>query len=128
MARRAQEVGQLYNTSGMEIVSKARRDLRLLRDSPQGQRFRDRYQRRQACRSKRSKLALAYKPVYLGLGTLVFLFGRVMFPLPGPGWAICLLGLGLVAGEYEPVARLLDDLKMLIRGMHRKLKGFGDRG
>lgn len=111
----------------MEIVSKARRDLGLLRDSTPGERFRDRYQRRQARRGKQYKLASIYKLIYLGLGILIFLFGIVMFPLPGPGWAICLLGLGLVAGEYELAARFLDGLEILIRRMGRKPKRSDDR-
>lgn len=104
----------------MEIIPRARRNLGLLRDSPPGQRFQERYRRRQVHRYERSSLAAVYKSLYLGLVILVFLFGVVMFPLPGAGWAICILGLGLVAGEYELAARLLDGLEMFIRRRGRK--------
>ncbi|HEY2167303.1 MAG TPA: TIGR02611 family protein [Jatrophihabitantaceae bacterium] len=40
-------------------------------------------------------------------GTLVIVAGVVLLPLPGPGWLVIFLGLGLLATEYEWAARLL---------------------
>lgn len=107
----------------MKLISQARKDLRLLLDSAPGQRFRDRYQRRQARHHEQGgRAGPNYKVMYLCLGLVVFLFGIVMFPLPGPGWAICLLGLGLIAGEYILAARLLDGLEILIRKVASRLR------
>lgn len=40
-------------------------------------------------------------------GALVIAIGIVLLPLPGPGWLVIFLGLGLLATEYEWAARLL---------------------
>lgn len=107
----------------MKIISQARKDLGLLLDSAPGERFRDRYQRRQTRHRKQGERSgPIYRVMYLCLGLVVFVFGIVMFPLPGPGWATCLLGLGLVAGEYAIAARLLDGLEVLSRKMVSRLR------
>jgi uncharacterized protein (TIGR02611 family) len=45
------------------------------------------------------------------LGTLVVAVGIALIPLPGPGWAIVILGLAVWALEFSWAKRLLDFTK-----------------
>jgi uncharacterized protein (TIGR02611 family) len=45
------------------------------------------------------------------LGTLVVALGIVLIPLPGPGWAIVILGLAIWAIEFTWARNLLDFTK-----------------
>jgi uncharacterized protein (TIGR02611 family) len=63
--------------------------------------LRDRYLRRN--RTTR----LVYKSVIGVIGSLVIVAGVVLLPLPGPGWLIIFVGLGILASEFEWAARLL---------------------
>ena len=40
-------------------------------------------------------------------GALIIVVGVVLLPLPGPGWLVIFLGVGLLSTEYEWAARLL---------------------
>ncbi|CAA9280312.1 MAG: FIG00998039: hypothetical protein [uncultured Corynebacteriales bacterium] len=42
------------------------------------------------------------------LGSLIMILGLVLVPLPGPGWLIVFLGLGILATEFAWAERLLD--------------------
>ena len=42
-------------------------------------------------------------------------------PGPGPGWVITFLGLGLIAGEFRPVARFMDRAEVKLRALARWL-------
>jgi len=42
------------------------------------------------------------------LGTIIVVIGIVLIPLPGPGWAIVFLGVGVWATEFAWAKRLLD--------------------
>ena len=44
-------------------------------------------------------------------GFLVVLLGLIMIPLPGPGWLIVFLGLGILDREYIWAERLLNTAK-----------------
>lgn len=45
--------------------------------------------------------------------------GIVAVPAPGPGWLIFFLGLGLIAGEFLPVARFMDWAEVRLRRLAR---------
>ncbi len=62
---------------------------------------------RRAVRARPKALA-AYRVLVLLLGLLLVVGGLLLVPLPGPGWLIVLLGLAVLASEFEPAARLLD--------------------
>ena len=47
-------------------------------------------------------------------GFLVVLLGLIMIPLPGPGWLIVFLGLGILAREYVWAERLLNTAKQKV--------------
>ncbi len=42
--------------------------------------------------------------------------------LPGPGTLTVFLGLGMIAGEFRPVARLLDWAEVRVRKLGRRVK------
>lgn len=63
--------------------------------------FRDRLKKNPA-------LALAYRILVGVVGTVVVLVGLALVPLPGPGWLIVFLGLGVLATEFAWAERLLD--------------------
>jgi uncharacterized protein (TIGR02611 family) len=42
------------------------------------------------------------------LGVAIVLLGLVLVPLPGPGWLIVFVGLGILASEFAWAERLLD--------------------
>lgn len=82
-----------------------------------GRRFQDRYAHRKSLRRKRErklirsnwlrKFDLA-RFMYLGGGLLLILLSAVGGWLPVLGWGTFFLGLGLIAGEFRPAARLMD--------------------
>ena len=45
------------------------------------------------------------------LGTAIVVAGIALLPLPGPGWLIIFIGLGILASEFEWARRLLDYAK-----------------
>ncbi|SDJ16725.1 TIGR02611 family protein [Frankineae bacterium MT45] len=51
--------------------------------------------------------ALAWRIGVGLLGLLIILVGIVLLPLPGPGWLIIFLGLGVWASEFAWASRLL---------------------
>lgn len=57
---------------------------------------------------KNPALALAYRILVGVVGTVVMVVGLALVPLPGPGWLIVFLGLGILATEFEWAERLLD--------------------
>lgn len=70
--------------------------------------FRERIKRNPA-------LGLAYRIVVGVVGTAIMLLGLVLVPLPGPGWLIVFLGLGILATEFAWAERLLDFGKAKLR-------------
>jgi uncharacterized protein (TIGR02611 family) len=53
-------------------------------------------------------LALAYRLAVGIVGGLIVVLGVALVPLPGPGWLIVFLGLGILATEFAWAQRLLD--------------------
>ena len=81
-------------------------DHHLLRDAGD----KDDWAWRRAIRQRPAALA-AYRFVVLAVGGVLVLGGLALVPLPGPGWLIVLLGLAVLASEFEPAQRLLDFVK-----------------
>ena len=73
---------------------------------------------------KNPALALAYRIVVGVIGGLIVVLGLVLVPLPGPGWVIVFLGLGILATEFAWAERLLDfgrrTLKSWVRWLGRQ--------
>lgn len=55
----------------------------------------------------RRGLGLIYRAAVALVGAAIVLTGVVLLPLPGPGWVIIFLGLGVLATEFEWARRLL---------------------
>ena len=53
-------------------------------------------------------LALSYRIAVGIVGGLIVVLGLALVPLPGPGWLIVFLGLGILATEFSWAERLLD--------------------
>ena len=102
------------------MVEKIRESWQSFKESEPGHRFEDRYRRRQQSKSGRFDLRLIVS--VLG-GVLILLGGIVAVPGPGPGWLIIFLGLGLVAGEFRPLARFMDRAEVRLRRLARRATG-----
>jgi uncharacterized protein (TIGR02611 family) len=57
------------------------------------------------------------------VGFAVVAIGIVLLPLPGPGWVIIFVGLGVLASEYEWAARLLRWVRDTLRRWTQWLAG-----
>ena len=61
--------------------------------------------RRRERHLKRSK---AYRIAFMILAIVVVLAGLALVPLPGPGWAIVFIGLGMLALEFKWAENLME--------------------
>jgi hypothetical protein len=64
---------------------------------------------------------------YLIGGSVLAIASLLLAPLPGPGMLTVLLGLGMVAGEFRPGARLLDRGEVRARRLARWVGASGGR-
>jgi len=87
------------------MFEKMRSNWKSFKESRPGHRFQERYKRRQ------QESGGPFDPsrvLYIAVG-LVLVVGSAIFGiLPGPGTLTFFIGLGMIAGEFKPVARLLD--------------------
>ena len=102
------------------MIEKIRESLQSFKESEPGHRFKDRYHRRQQSKSDRFDLGVVV--CVLG-GILIVRGGSGAVPGPGPGWLIVLLGLGLVAGEFRPIAHFMDWAEVRLRRLARWAAG-----
>ena len=98
------------------MIERARENWRQFKESEPGERFQDGYQRRQ----QRSRGRFSVRSL-LGIagGVLVVVGGLIAIPGPGPGWLITFLGLGLISGEFRPIARFMDWSEVKLRVLGR---------
>jgi uncharacterized protein (TIGR02611 family) len=89
-------------------------DHHLLRDSTDP----DDWAWRREIRRRPAALA-AYRAVVFSVGIVLVIGGLVMVPLPGPGWLVVILGLAILASEFEPAQRALDFVKAKVRAWER---------
>jgi uncharacterized protein (TIGR02611 family) len=59
--------------------------------------------------------ALIWKLAIGVIGAAVIVLGLLLIPLPGPGWAIVFLGLGLWATEFHWAHRVLSRARIILR-------------
>ena len=91
---------------------------RLFAAARPGFRFRERYLARKRIGGGRPRLARAFAVAGgAALVALSALFGW----LPVLGWGTAVLGLGMIAGEFYPAARLMDRLEVGSRRLFRPL-------
>src|SRR5918994_7555806 len=102
------------------MMARTKQSWRAFKESKPGHRFQDRYRRRQESehgwRDPR-KLFYVVGGLVLAVGSLV------LGVLPGPGTLTFFLGLGMIAGEFRPVARLLDWAEVRVRKVAQWVRG-----
>jgi uncharacterized protein (TIGR02611 family) len=92
------------------MIGRLKGDWEEFRESKPGERFKDRYRRRQQEPGHMVKRILL-----VILGSVIALGSLFTAPLPGPGFATVFLGLAILAGELLPAARLLDWSEVRLR-------------
>jgi hypothetical protein len=102
------------------MITRMKESWRRFKGSKPGYRFQDRYRRRQESEHGwRDPSRLFYV-----VGGLVLAVGSLLLGvLPGPGMLTFFLGLGMIAGEVGPVARLLDWAEVWARVAAKRVGG-----
>lgn len=94
------------------MIGRTKQSWRLFEASRPGHRFQEHYRRQQA--SEGGWRALRRLFFVVG-GLLIAIVSLVAGVLPGPGMLTFFLGLGMIAGEFYPFARLLDWAEVKLR-------------
>lgn len=94
------------------MLQKIKDSWRQFKESEPGRRFEERYQRRHESTGGGWNMGLL---LHIGAGLVVVLAGVFFLPAPGPGSLIVIAGLGLIGGEFLPLARLLDRAEVKAR-------------
>jgi hypothetical protein len=100
----------------MGMIGKTKESWRRFEASRPGHRFQDRYRRRQEIEHGWRD---PKKLFYVGGGLIIALGSLAFGVLPGPGTLTFFIGLGMIAGEFRPVARLLDWAEVRARELGR---------
>jgi hypothetical protein len=102
------------------MIARTKRNWRRFGASEPGHRFQDRYRRRQESEHG----WLDPRRLFYVVGGLVLALGSLAFGLlPGPGMLTFFVGLGMIAGEFRLVARLLDWSEVRAREFGRWVRG-----
>jgi hypothetical protein len=96
------------------MIERIKTSWRIFARSRPGLRFREHYRLRQSRGRRRSRWHPARLSYLAGATTLVALSALFGW-LPVLGWGTVFLGLGMIAGEFYPVARLMDRLEARAR-------------
>ncbi len=98
------------------MIDRIKKGWRLFEASKPGYRFRERYRRRQ--QSGRGTFHPS-RVLYVAGGLALIAVSAFIGWLPVFGWGTVFLGLGMVAGEFEPAANLMDWLEVRARKLFR---------
>ena len=102
------------------MIARTKQSWQRFRASKPGQRFQDRYRRRQQSEHGWKDP----RRLFYVLGGLILAAGSLAFGvLPGPGMLTFFVGVGMFAGEFGPVARLLDRAEVRAREFGRWVGG-----
>ena len=101
----------------IELIKKGWRPFAAARP---GFRFRERYLARKRARGGRSVWSRAFA---VAGGAALVLLSALFGWLPVLGWGTVVLGLGMIAGEFYPAARLMDRLEVGSRRLFGPLVG-----
>jgi uncharacterized protein (TIGR02611 family) len=77
-------------------------------------RLRERKERHQ----QRGKL---YRIAFGVIGIMIIVLGVILIPLPGPGWLIVAVGVGMLALEFDRMERLLERILERIEATSERL-------
>ena len=100
------------------MVERMKRHWREFRESEAGERFKDRYRRRQEA----ERGHIVWRIFLITLGAVIAVGSLVLAPLPGPGWFTVFIGLMILGGELLPAARFLDWLEVRLRKLWRLVR------
>jgi hypothetical protein len=95
------------------MIERIKISWRLFASSRPGLRFRERYRLHQS-RRRRGGLEIV-RICYIVGGALLIALSALLGWLPVLGWGTAILGLSMIAGEFYPVARLMDWLELRVR-------------
>ena len=102
------------------MIARTKQSWRRFEASKPGHRSQERYRRRQ----EREGSWRDFSKLFFLVGGLVIAVGSLLLGvLPGPGTLTFFVGLGMIAGEFRPVARLLDWAEMRAREFGRWVEG-----
>ncbi len=108
----------------LPMINRIKQDWHQFKQSKPGHRFQDHYERRQQGEHGRWSAGKVFN-VFLGL--VIIAGGIVLLAAPGPGWITVFIGLGFIASEFAPVARLLDWTEVKGRAIAEWAKGLWNR-
>lgn len=94
------------------MLQKIKNNWQQLTHSQPGRRFQQRYERRHRNADKGPNVGMLLN---VGAGLAIVAAGLFFLPAPGPGSLIIIVGLGLIGGEFLPLARLLDRAEVKAR-------------
>lgn len=95
---------------------------RTLKKVDAGHRFQTRYQIHQR-RRRRGEISRYRRSFSLFCGPILIIAGFIFIPTPGPSYIIIVVGLGMLAGEFLPLARLFDRIGVRLGRLRRWIKG-----
>jgi hypothetical protein len=95
------------------MIERIRRNWHHFASGRAGLRFRERYRLHQR-RRRRGGFDIVRISYIVG-GTLLIVVSALLGWLPVLGWGTAILGLSMIAGEFYPVARLMDWLEVRAR-------------
>ena len=61
-------------------------------------------------RERHIRRSMAYRVLFVILAFAVLIGGLALIPLPGPGWAIVFIGLGMLALEFKWAENLMEKI------------------
>src|SRR5918994_6977884 len=102
------------------MIARTKQSWQRFRASTPGQRFQDRYRHRQQSEHGWTDPSRLF---YVGGGLILALGSLAFGVLPGPGMLTFFVGVGMIAGEFRPVARLLDWAEVRAREFGRWVGG-----
>ncbi len=102
------------------MMERTKESWRRFKASKPGHRFQERYRRRQESEHGWQDPG---KLFYLVGGPIIAVGSLLLGVLPGPGALTFFIGLGMIAGEFRPLARLLDWAEVRVRKLARWVRG-----
>jgi uncharacterized protein (TIGR02611 family) len=108
---------QMSNGPGFRI--RIRENTERLRRGKSGSGFLDCFHYKQELNRKHGAL---FRKIDILLGSSLVLVGLIMIPRPGPGWVVVFVGMALLAGESEKVAKFMDQAEVFARKVKTKIK------
>ena len=96
------------------MIERIRTNWRIFARGRPGLRFRDRYRLHQSRRRGGFDIV---RMAYIAGGGLLIALSALFGWLPVLGWGTAILGLSMIAGEFYPVARLMDRLEVRVRAL-----------